>query len=151
MTLGTTQARNLPRMMTAPILCMAFVFQLLYAPAHLTWHDHTVAAGGSANGHSHSTGDRHGDDHHRFVAPDLAEGDSESDHEPHPASDHLEAQLDPATAPSVLHFDLACEFEEIEFPPERRLVSLAQGDPGLCPRPPPPQGEAPPRAPPIVI
>lgn len=141
--------RRASETIVAAIVSLAFVLQMAFVPAHLAWNDHVVP--GASGGHVHTHGRHTHDDHgHRHDAAHSESDDPESDHEPHPVSDHLDQLAEPATPPTFGHTDLALAPQAFTVLSLDTPTSVRVGEPESCPRPPPPRDAAPARAPPIV-
>lgn len=140
-----------PQALVAALVSACLFLQQLVVPLHLAGFDHVSLAGLSDHAHSHVE-HRHGP-HGLSHGPVSSWTDAPDDeHHPHPWEDHLDELADPPVSPPSVHVVVAPEpgpaMEALRrvLPVPERLRDHARSGP----RPPPPRGGAPPRAPPIV-
>jgi hypothetical protein len=144
------------------IACAGVVLQQLLVPLHLAGNDHVYLGSGERHVHSHGElvhvdtgpeqGAGHGHAHSPTHAPEPRQGgEPDSEHRPHPVSDHAVLLAKP-TAPLIL-------LQAALAPPVHGEPFVLPNGPRLClaesseavPRPPPPRDAAAPRAPPVVV
>jgi hypothetical protein len=132
-------------------IALTMVFQAVVLLAHLEGHDHTLHghAHGSVASHDHGPAV---DAEHAHAAPEgrtLGIEDDGEPHAPHPVEDHLGLDDEPwLSSGSVVVVLVPLETGAQVPPPLEGHVELVE-DPRLCPRPPPPRDQGPPRAPPV--
>jgi hypothetical protein len=137
------------QVLVAAIVGVALMFQALFVPLHLAGSHHQGLDAAGAGGLSSRAITRGEDDHHHEWRHSGSD-ESDAHHESHPVTDHL-ALLAQATDPLFLvHAGTLFTLQAVAIPAPD-LLSLSRGDMSRdCPRPRPPRGTAPSRAPPIA-
>ena len=139
--------RTTQRHALAALAAVCLVVQQLLVPIHLAWNPHVFVGAPRAERTALADG-AHGEAAHPRHDVFLGE---ETGHEPHPADDHYDEHVAPADLLIVESVALApppTASGAVDVVLEPSLGSPARTP--LSPRPPPPLGAAPPRAPPVA-